>query len=250
MVLSTLLIWAAPAQVILISTLTTASLLEVAIAVTLSQRAVPADGRGAPADVQRARHAAASSAPADASDRDQRLGRGDAAAADVPRGERVAFYNGLGTGLMSAAADRQRDRLSTGGEVPPLLAATLLFLTPMALLMSSRATAGPARRLAFALGLVVGPMIAAQKIGLDLMWTGIDRGHHRLCGPSAARGDAMTRLWREIGPYLALILVGFLPNEMWRWLGLVLVRGLTRNRRSSSGCGRWRPRSWPASLRS
>lgn len=36
MVLSTLLIWAAPAQVILISTLTTATLLEVAIAVGLS----------------------------------------------------------------------------------------------------------------------------------------------------------------------------------------------------------------------
>ncbi len=30
----------------------------------------------------------------------------------------------------------------------------------------------------------------------------------------------------EIGPYLALILVGFLPNEVWRLLGLVLVRGL------------------------
>ena len=30
----------------------------------------------------------------------------------------------------------------------------------------------------------------------------------------------------EIGPYLALILVGFLPNEFWRVLGLVLVHGL------------------------
>ena len=30
----------------------------------------------------------------------------------------------------------------------------------------------------------------------------------------------------ELGPYLALILVGFLPNEAWRVLGLVLVRGL------------------------
>ena len=30
----------------------------------------------------------------------------------------------------------------------------------------------------------------------------------------------------EIGPYLALILFGFLPNEFWRVLGLVLVRGL------------------------
>jgi hypothetical protein len=30
----------------------------------------------------------------------------------------------------------------------------------------------------------------------------------------------------EIGPYLALVLVGFLPNEFWRVLGLMLVRGL------------------------
>ena len=50
MALSTLLIWAAPAQVILVSTLNTAALLEVALAVTLSQRALPADGGGAPAD--------------------------------------------------------------------------------------------------------------------------------------------------------------------------------------------------------
>jgi hypothetical protein len=30
----------------------------------------------------------------------------------------------------------------------------------------------------------------------------------------------------ELSPYLVLILVGVLPNEIWRWLGLVLVRGL------------------------
>jgi hypothetical protein len=33
---------------------------------------------------------------------------------------------------------------------------------------------------------------------------------------------ALTGLW----PYLLLILVGFLPNEIWRMLGLVLARGL------------------------
>ena len=27
-------------------------------------------------------------------------------------------------------------------------------------------------------------------------------------------------------PYLALILLGFLPSEIWRWLGIVLGRGL------------------------
>jgi hypothetical protein len=33
---------------------------------------------------------------------------------------------------------------------------------------------------------------------------------------------ALTELW----PYLLLILVGYLPNEIWRVLGLVLARGL------------------------
>ena len=30
----------------------------------------------------------------------------------------------------------------------------------------------------------------------------------------------------ELGPVLALILVGFLPNEIWRLVGLMLVHGL------------------------
>ncbi len=30
----------------------------------------------------------------------------------------------------------------------------------------------------------------------------------------------------ELWPYLVLVLVGFLPNEVWRALGLVLARGL------------------------
>jgi hypothetical protein len=30
----------------------------------------------------------------------------------------------------------------------------------------------------------------------------------------------------ELSPYLVLVLVGFLPNEMWRMFGLVAARGL------------------------
>ena len=30
----------------------------------------------------------------------------------------------------------------------------------------------------------------------------------------------------EFWPYLAMILVGFLPNEVWRWLAIVMARGL------------------------
>jgi hypothetical protein len=36
----------------------------------------------------------------------------------------------------------------------------------------------------------------------------------------------MSATFADLGPVLALILVGFLPNEVWRVLGLVLVRGL------------------------
>ena len=36
---------------------------------------------------------------------------------------------------------------------------------------------------------------------------------------------ALTDLW----PYLILVLVGFLPNEVWRVLGLVLARGLNED---------------------
>jgi hypothetical protein len=33
----------------------------------------------------------------------------------------------------------------------------------------------------------------------------------------------------ELGPYLVLILAGFLPNEVWRFLGLILARGLNED---------------------
>lgn len=33
----------------------------------------------------------------------------------------------------------------------------------------------------------------------------------------------------DLTPYLILIVVGFLPNEVWRMLGLVLARGLDEN---------------------
>ena len=36
----------------------------------------------------------------------------------------------------------------------------------------------------------------------------------------------MTLIGSDLTPYLALIVAGFLPSEVWRWLGLVLGRGL------------------------
>jgi hypothetical protein len=36
----------------------------------------------------------------------------------------------------------------------------------------------------------------------------------------------MSATVRDLGPYLALVLVGFLPNEIWRLLGIAVARGL------------------------
>jgi Branched-chain amino acid transport protein (AzlD) len=36
----------------------------------------------------------------------------------------------------------------------------------------------------------------------------------------------MSAIGGESWPYLLLVLVGFLPNEIWRWLGLIAARGL------------------------
>ncbi len=84
-------------------------------------------------------------------------------------------------------------------------------------------------RLALVLGLVLLPLLVYLDVGLDLMWTGIIGGTlayavHRL-REAATMNPCIAELW----PYLMLILVGFLPNEVWRVLGLVLARGLNED---------------------
>ena len=39
----------------------------------------------------------------------------------------------------------------------------------------------------------------------------------------------MNAVMAELWPYLVLLLVGYLPNEIWRVLGLVLARGLNED---------------------
>jgi len=33
----------------------------------------------------------------------------------------------------------------------------------------------------------------------------------------------------DLWPYVVLVLVGFLPNEIWRWLGVIFSSGLSEN---------------------
>src|SRR3954463_7950790 len=124
MAASTLLIWAAPAQVILISTLTTATLVEVAIAVTLtSVRFLPMVAALIPQlhapgvrqrDLLLPMHVTAISVWVE----------GMRLLPQRPRGERVPFYNGLGFGLMSGAIIGGAIGFYLAGRLPVLLAAT------------------------------------------------------------------------------------------------------------------------------
>src|SRR3954469_5377386 len=177
MALSTVLIWAAPAQVILVSTLSTAALFEVALAVTLSSvRFLPMVAAILPTmrragvrqrDLILPMHLTAISVWVE----------GMRLLPLMPVERRIAFYNGLGIGLMLGAVIGGAVGFVLAAKLPPLLAAALLFFTPMAILMSSvRNSRTLLDSLAFALGLVVGPAVAAQKIGLDLMWTGLIAG--------------------------------------------------------------------------
>ncbi len=176
-VLCTLLIWAAPAQVIVISTLATTSLLDVAIAVTLSStRFLPMVAALLPMlKVARTRqlelilptHLTAISVWVE----------GMRLLPNVPRAERLQFYNGLGIGLIAVASLGSVIGHYLAGKMPPLLSTTLLFFTPMAMLMTlARNSEALLERLAFGLGLLIGPLLAAQKVKLDLMWTGVIAG--------------------------------------------------------------------------
>jgi predicted branched-subunit amino acid permease len=173
----TLLVWAAPAQIILISTLGTASLAEVAIAVGLSSaRFVPMVVAIVPllkTSETRLRHLIVPTHLTAISV----WVEGMRLLPTLPPGRRLAFYNGLGTGLLGAATIASVIGFYVAAEVPVPFAAGLLFLTPMSMLLSLvRNGRDLIDRLALALGLVIGPVIASTRIGLDLLWTGLIAG--------------------------------------------------------------------------
>jgi predicted branched-subunit amino acid permease len=175
---STLLVWAAPAQVILISTLGAgAASVEAAIAVSLSAiRLFPMVVallpllRG-PGTRLRELLLPAHFTSVSMWVESLRLLPG------MPQARRIAFCNGLSVGYMGTAATFGFVGYYLAASVPPLLAGTLLFLTPMSFLISTTRNARDMiDRLALALGLVLGPVLTYWQVGLDLMWTGIVGG--------------------------------------------------------------------------
>jgi predicted branched-subunit amino acid permease len=186
---STFLIWAAPNQVILVSALGAgAAPLETAIAVSLSGvRLLPMVVSllpliRTPATPTRAlilpAHFTAVSMWVEA----LRLLPG------LPHGRRIAFCNGLGFGFLMSATAASAMGFYLAGRVPPLLAAALLFLTPISFFLSVAGNSPRVvDRLALASGFVIGPALALGHVELDLLWTGIVGG---------TLAYAADRLWR------------------------------------------------------
>ena len=95
----------------------------------------------------------------------------------LPREARIPFANGVGFGFMAAAQAGMLIGYYLATSLPPLLTAGLLFLTPISFLISTTSNCRLVSDwLALAFGLVLGPLMAAWQVGLDLLWSGIVAG--------------------------------------------------------------------------
>jgi predicted branched-subunit amino acid permease len=173
--LANMLMWAAPAQVLVVTALGSgAAAVEVALAVGLSAaRFLPmvvslipivrVPGSRTRELILPAHFTAAST-----------WVEGFRLLPGILRERRIAFFNGLGVGLICWADVGSVTGFYLAASLPELLTACLLFLTPLSFLASTlRNSRVLSDRLALALGLVVGPLLAAAQVGLDLMWTGL-----------------------------------------------------------------------------
>jgi predicted branched-subunit amino acid permease len=177
-VISTVVVWAGPAQVIIVSALGSgATLVEAAIAVGLSSmRLLPMVIALLPLiKTPRTRfrhlllpaHFTAVSVWIEA----LRL------VPNLPREDRVAFCNGLGVGLMSPAVVATVVGYGLAAQLPTLLAAAVLFMTPMSFFVSTiRGSRELLDRLAFGLGLVLAPLFALAKFELGLLASSLIAG--------------------------------------------------------------------------
>jgi predicted branched-subunit amino acid permease len=175
---STVIMWAGPAQVIIVSTLGSGStLIQAAIAVGLSSmRLLPMvvallplikTPRTGYRHLLLPAHFTAVSMWVEA----LRLVPG------MPRERRIAFCNGLGVGLMTPALLATVVGYVLAAKLPTLFAAAVLFLTPMSFFVSTvRNSRELLDRLAFALGIVLAPLFALAKFELDLLLAGLVAG--------------------------------------------------------------------------
>jgi predicted branched-subunit amino acid permease len=177
-VASTLLVWAAPAQVILISALGTGTApLETAIGVALSGiRLLPMVVVLLPVLRAAKTPTRALLLPAHLTAVSVWIELLRLAPA-LPRENRIAFAHGLGTGLLVPATAATVAGFYLAGVLPNTLVAAMLFLTPMSFLSSAiRSARVLSDRAAYAIGIVMAPLLAFAQVDLDLLWTGLIGG--------------------------------------------------------------------------
>lgn len=177
-IISTIFVWAGPAQIILSSTLTSsASLLQAALAVTVSAiRLFPMVVSILPlmrTPQTKRRHFILVALLTTVTlwvECFQFLPH-------VPRERRIAFVHGLGSGLVMAGVTGTILGHVLAASLSPLLAGAILLLTPLAFLLS---TAGNCRELSDALALVLGlalfPLAAMLNTGVDILFSGVAAG--------------------------------------------------------------------------
>jgi predicted branched-subunit amino acid permease len=175
---STLLVWAGPAQIILISTLGSgATVLQAAIAVTVSAiRLFPMvvsvlpmmrTPRTKRRELVLATHFIAVTLWVECF---RLLPR-------VPRGCRIAFTHGLGVGLVSVCLVATTIGYGLAANLPQLFGAAILLLTPLAFLLSTaRNCRQLADILALGLGLALYPLAATLHSGVDILISGVSAG--------------------------------------------------------------------------
>jgi predicted branched-subunit amino acid permease len=175
---ATLFVWAGPAQIILISTLGSgATALQAAIAVTVSAiRLFPMVVSVLPLmrtpqtkrrHLVLATHFIAVTLWVEC----YRL------LPNVPRERRIAFTHGLGCGLLTVCMVATTLGYGLAANLPPLFAAAILLLTPLAFLLS---TARNCRQISDILALVLGialfPLMSMLHTGVDILISGVTAG--------------------------------------------------------------------------
>ena len=177
-ILATVLVWAGPAQIILITTLASgASIVQSAIAVTVSAvRLFPMVVAVLPlmrTEKTKRRHLVL-------------VAHFTAVTLwvecyrflpHVPRDRRVAFIHGLGCGLMIIGLTATITGYELAANLSRTLAAAILLLTPLAFLFSTaRNSRTLADMLSLVLGLVLYPVAALMNSGLDILVSGVVAG--------------------------------------------------------------------------
>lgn len=95
----------------------------------------------------------------------------------VPRERRVAYFAGFGITLTLTNTALVAFCYGLVASFPPLVAGALFFLTPVYFIASIWATARQTVvRIAFAIGIVAGPLFAVLTPGLDILIAGIGGG--------------------------------------------------------------------------